>query len=82
MARRDLTAHGQTIDGLAGQVLTVEGHPAETQPGWRTAGTTLGGVFAALGILAAVHRRDRGLERRNTSGSHSGIRRCGGAGAT
>ena len=31
----------------------------ETQPGWRTAGTTLGGVFAALGILAAVHRRDQ-----------------------
>ncbi len=60
---RDLTAHGQTIDGLAGQVLTIDGEiQPETQPGWRTAGTTLGGVFAALGILAAVHRRDRGLD--------------------
>jgi crotonobetainyl-CoA:carnitine CoA-transferase CaiB-like acyl-CoA transferase len=57
----DLTAHGQTIDGYAGQVLTTDGElQPETQAGWRTAGTTLGGVFAALGILAAVHRRDHG----------------------
>ena len=34
----------------------------ETAPGWRTAGTTLGGVFAALGILAALHRRDHGVD--------------------
>jgi crotonobetainyl-CoA:carnitine CoA-transferase CaiB-like acyl-CoA transferase len=59
---RDLTAHGQTIDGYAGQVPTVDGQvQPETQPGWRTAGTTLGGVFAALSILAAVRRRDQGL---------------------
>jgi crotonobetainyl-CoA:carnitine CoA-transferase CaiB-like acyl-CoA transferase len=57
----DLTAHGQTIDGYAGQVRTVEGAvQPETAPGWRTAGTTLGGMFAALGILAALHRRDHG----------------------
>lgn len=60
---RDLTAHGQTIDGYAGQVPTVDGPiQPETQPGWRTAGTTLGGVFAALAILAAVRRRDQGLD--------------------
>jgi crotonobetainyl-CoA:carnitine CoA-transferase CaiB-like acyl-CoA transferase len=60
---RDLTAHGQTIDGYAGQVATVDGPvQPETQPGWRTAGTTLGGLFAALGILAAVRRRDQGLD--------------------
>jgi len=60
---RDLTAHGQTIDGYAGQVLTTDGPiQPETQPGWRTAGTTLGGMFAALGILAAVRRRDQGLD--------------------
>ena len=59
---RDLTAHGQTIDGYAGQVPTVDGDiQPQTQPGWRTAGTTLGGVFAALAILAAVRRRDQGL---------------------
>ena len=58
---RDLTAHGQTIDGYAGQVRTVEGAvQPETAPGWRTAGTTLGAMFAALGILAALHRRDHG----------------------
>ncbi len=60
----DLTAHGQTIDGYAGQVLTTDGDiQPQTQAGWRTAGTTLGGVFAAMGILAAVHRRDQGLGR-------------------
>lgn len=60
----DLTAHGQTIDGYAGQVRTTDGPiQPETQAGWRTAGTTLGGMFAAIGILAALHRRDRGLGR-------------------
>jgi crotonobetainyl-CoA:carnitine CoA-transferase CaiB-like acyl-CoA transferase len=61
---RDLTAHGQTIDGYAGLVPVVPGDvQPTTQAGWRTAGTTLGGVFAAMGILAALHRRDRGLDR-------------------
>jgi alpha-methylacyl-CoA racemase len=60
---RDLTAHGQTIDGFAGLVPVVpDGVQPVTQPGWRTAGTTLGGVFAALGILAAIHRRDHGTD--------------------
>jgi alpha-methylacyl-CoA racemase len=57
---RDLTAHGQTIDSYAGLVDVVAGDPQpHTRPGWRTAGTTLGGVFAAFGLLAAIHRRDR-----------------------
>jgi crotonobetainyl-CoA:carnitine CoA-transferase CaiB-like acyl-CoA transferase len=60
---RDLTAHGQTVDGYAGLVPTVDGDVQPvTQPGWRTAGTTLAGVFAAMGILAAIHRRDHGFE--------------------
>jgi crotonobetainyl-CoA:carnitine CoA-transferase CaiB-like acyl-CoA transferase len=59
---RDLTAHGQTIDSYAGLVDVVDGEPQpHTRPGWRTAGTTLGGVFAALGLLAAIHRRDQAL---------------------
>jgi crotonobetainyl-CoA:carnitine CoA-transferase CaiB-like acyl-CoA transferase len=57
---RDLTAHGQTIDSYAGLVDVVDGDPQpHTRPGWRTAGTTLGGVFAAIGLLAAINRRDR-----------------------
>ena len=61
---RDLTAHGQTIDGYAGLVPVDEGEVQPvTRSGWRTAGTTLGGVFAAMGILAALHRRDHGLGR-------------------
>jgi crotonobetainyl-CoA:carnitine CoA-transferase CaiB-like acyl-CoA transferase len=57
---RDLTAHGQTIDSYAGLVDVVDGYPQpHTRPGWRTAGTTLGGVFAAIGLLAAINRRDR-----------------------
>jgi crotonobetainyl-CoA:carnitine CoA-transferase CaiB-like acyl-CoA transferase len=59
---RDLTAHGQTIDSYAGLVEVVPGDPQpHTRPGWRTAGTTLGGVFAAFGLLAAIHRRDGAL---------------------
>jgi crotonobetainyl-CoA:carnitine CoA-transferase CaiB-like acyl-CoA transferase len=60
-AWRDYLAHGQTIDALAGRVDVewVDGLPS-TAPGWRSAGTTLAGVFAALGVLAAVHRRDQG----------------------
>lgn len=57
----DHTAHGQNVDAWAGRVEVDwrDGHPA-TRPGWRSAGTTLAGVFAALGILAALGRRDRG----------------------
>jgi crotonobetainyl-CoA:carnitine CoA-transferase CaiB-like acyl-CoA transferase len=58
---QDYLAHGQTIDALAGRVAVewVDGLP-QTVEGWRSAGTTLAGVFAALGVLAAVHRRDQG----------------------
>jgi len=57
----DYTAHGQTIDALAGLVPVERTQPQpSTRPGWRTAGTTLGAVFAAMGVLAAVRRRDSG----------------------
>lgn len=59
---QDNTAHGQTIDGFAGSVPVdwdEDGRP-HTPAGFRTSGTSLGGVFAALGLLAAVSRRDRG----------------------
>ena len=53
------TAHGQNVDALAGQVPVeeVDGRLV-TGSGWRSSGTTLAGVFAALGTLAAVQRRD------------------------
>ncbi len=58
---KDYTAHGQTIDALAGLVPTEDGDlQPSTRSGWRTAGTSLGGVFAALGVLAAARRRDHG----------------------
>jgi len=61
---RDYTAHGQTIDTFAGLVPVEPGDPQpQTRSGWRTAGTTLGGVFAAVGVLAALHRRDNGVDR-------------------
>jgi crotonobetainyl-CoA:carnitine CoA-transferase CaiB-like acyl-CoA transferase len=37
--------------------------PPLTRAGGRTAGTTLAGVFAALGVLAALHRRDGGHDQ-------------------
>lgn len=62
---KDYTAHGQTIDTLAGLVANAI-EPGDPQPktraGWRTSGTTLGGIFAALGVLAGLHRRDKGVE--------------------
>ncbi|MEP7740174.1 CoA transferase [Nocardioides sp. 31GB23] len=59
---KDYTAHGQTIDALAGLVPVADGElQPTTRSGWRTAGTSLGGVFAALGVLAAARRRDQGL---------------------
>lgn len=52
---RDMPAHGQQPDALAGLV-PIEWHDGmpETFPGWRTAGSTLAGIFAALGITAAL----------------------------
>jgi crotonobetainyl-CoA:carnitine CoA-transferase CaiB-like acyl-CoA transferase len=48
-------AHGQQPDALAGMVPVtwVDGSP-ETPAGWRSTGTTLAAVFAALGVLAAL----------------------------
>lgn len=59
---RDYTAHGQTMDALAGNVPVewVDGAP-QTARGWRSAGTSLAGVFAALGIMDAIYRRDHGV---------------------
>jgi crotonobetainyl-CoA:carnitine CoA-transferase CaiB-like acyl-CoA transferase len=58
---RDNTAHGQTIDAFAGNVPVEAGElQPQTRYGFRTAGTPLGGVFAALGVLNAVLQRERG----------------------
>lgn len=53
-------AHGQGPDAMAGTVELIEDAEGNltTPPGWRGMGTTLAGTFAALGILAAVLRRD------------------------
>jgi crotonobetainyl-CoA:carnitine CoA-transferase CaiB-like acyl-CoA transferase len=57
----EYTAHGQNIDAMAGRVdVDCEGGQPSTRPGWRSAGSSLAGVFAALGLLTAVIRRDRG----------------------
>jgi crotonobetainyl-CoA:carnitine CoA-transferase CaiB-like acyl-CoA transferase len=54
-------AHGQSMDALAGRVEIdwVDGQP-QTHDGWRSAGTSLAGVFGAMGVLAAIVKRDRG----------------------
>jgi crotonobetainyl-CoA:carnitine CoA-transferase CaiB-like acyl-CoA transferase len=56
---RGYAAHGQNADAMAGNV-PVEWHDGmpTTPAGWRSAGTTLAGVFSALGILAALYRRE------------------------
>jgi len=53
-----LPAHGQNVDAMAGllPVEWVDGQPT-TPPGWRSTGTTLAGVFAALGALGGLHRQ-------------------------
>ena len=54
-------AHGQQIDAHAGRLdVEWQGDIPATPLGWRTAGTTLAGVFAAMGVLAGVTRRDLG----------------------
>jgi len=57
----DYKAHGQTMDALAGRVDVdwVDGQP-QTRVGWRSAGTSLAGVFGAMGVLAGIVKRDRG----------------------
>jgi crotonobetainyl-CoA:carnitine CoA-transferase CaiB-like acyl-CoA transferase len=61
---RDLTAHGQTIDALAGLV-PVEWHEGSprTPAGWRSSGTTLAGIYAAAGIMYALYLRESGIRR-------------------
>jgi crotonobetainyl-CoA:carnitine CoA-transferase CaiB-like acyl-CoA transferase len=56
---RSYPAHGQQPDALAGllPIDWIDGKP-ETPPRWRTTCTTLTGSFAALGIMAALRRRD------------------------
>lgn len=56
---QESTAHGQNVDARAGSVPVeeVDGRLV-TATGWRSSGTTLAGVFAALGTLAAVQRRE------------------------
>ncbi|MGI9624831.1 MAG: CaiB/BaiF CoA transferase family protein [Acidimicrobiales bacterium] len=57
----DYKAHGQTMDAMAGRV-EVDWHDGQpqTRVGWRSAGTSLAGVFGAMGVLAAIVKRDRG----------------------
>lgn len=57
---RDYSAHGQTIDAFAGLATheVVDGQPV-TPDGWRSTGSTLSGVFGAMGVLAGILRRDR-----------------------
>ena len=54
-------AHGQNMDALAGRVEVEwnDGQP-QTRVGWRSAGVLLAGVFGAMGVLAAIVKRDRG----------------------
>lgn len=54
-------AHGQNPDAMAGRVEVEweDGKPV-TRLGFRTAGSPLAGVFAALGLLAGIIKRDRG----------------------
>jgi crotonobetainyl-CoA:carnitine CoA-transferase CaiB-like acyl-CoA transferase len=60
---QDYTAHGQTLDAFAGLVRVEPGNgQPRTLTGWRSSGTTLSGVFAALGVMAALSRRDRGVD--------------------
>ena len=58
---RDLRAHGQNVDAYAGlaSVEWADGMP-KTPVGWRSTGTTLSGVFGALGVMAGLHHRDHG----------------------
>ena len=58
---QDFTAHGQTMDAMAGLVPIewVDGRP-RTPAGWRSSGTTLAGIYAALGIMYALYRKARG----------------------
>jgi crotonobetainyl-CoA:carnitine CoA-transferase CaiB-like acyl-CoA transferase len=59
---QDMTAHGQTIDALAGLVpVEWEDGGPRTPTGWRSSGTTLAGIHAALGISYALYQRASGF---------------------
>jgi crotonobetainyl-CoA:carnitine CoA-transferase CaiB-like acyl-CoA transferase len=56
----DLPAHGQNMDAFAGVVRVVwdeTGRPM-TPDDWRGTGTTVSPLFATIGVLDAVRRRD------------------------
>lgn len=55
-------AHGLNMDVLAGTV-PVEWDDGEPNPpaSYRSIGTTLGGIQAALGVMAGLHRRNSGM---------------------
>jgi crotonobetainyl-CoA:carnitine CoA-transferase CaiB-like acyl-CoA transferase len=55
------TGHGLNMDGLAGVVpWRIEGDRAVVPRSYLTVGTTTAALQAALGIMAALYRRDRG----------------------
>ncbi|MEY2571244.1 MAG: hypothetical protein QOE63_1594 [Acidimicrobiaceae bacterium] len=55
-------AHGLNMDVLAGTV-PIDWEDGEPYPtaSYRSVGTTLAGIQAALGVMAGLHRRDRGM---------------------
>jgi crotonobetainyl-CoA:carnitine CoA-transferase CaiB-like acyl-CoA transferase len=57
----EFPAHGLNMDALAGAVPVEweDGRPVAPES-YRSVGTTLAGIEAAIGIYAALHRRDRG----------------------
>lgn len=57
-----LPAHGLNMDALAGSLpLEWKNGIPEVPSHYRSVGTTLAGIQAALGIYAALHRRDQGV---------------------
>ncbi|GAB3348143.1 CaiB/BaiF CoA transferase family protein [Amycolatopsis echigonensis] len=59
---RDLPAHGLNTDAYAGTVPLVDDNGTPVVPGeFRSAGTTLAGVEAALGIFAGLARQRAGF---------------------
>jgi crotonobetainyl-CoA:carnitine CoA-transferase CaiB-like acyl-CoA transferase len=60
---QDMTAHGQTMDAMAGLVpIEWDGDVPRTPAGWRSSGTTLAGIHAALGISYALYQRASGFD--------------------
>lgn len=54
-------AHGLNMDAFAGTVpIEQNGNRPDVPEHYRTAGTTLAGIEAAMGIYAALHRRSQG----------------------